>query len=186
MKNILTLDCEFNQPSRKTVQIGAVICDVRSGDIIHRFNTFVNPLEPINPYITDLTGIKDSDVANAPMISDAYLMLKEVHHKYQCFVNPIVWGSGVRNDSSAIHEEYEQAIGESHTNFMGYRVIDAKTLYQSMRMFQNKKLKGGLKTACEELGIGFEGTNHNALDDAINTFRLWHHLMRKFYDGFKK
>lgn len=175
---IMSIDCEFNQPSKKTIEIGAAVYDVRSGDLIEKWQTFVNPNETLNPFITDLTTITDEQVTgeNVPQILEAFLQLKALHQKWQCFMNPIVWGSGVRNDSLALYEES----GIQEPNFMGYRVIDAKTIYQSYMMFQNKTIKGGLKKACETVGIGFEGTNHTALADAMNTFRIWYYLMRKF------
>lgn len=175
---ILTIDCEFNQPSKKTIEIGAAVYDVRSGEQLETFQTFVNPNEHITPFITELTTITDDMVSgtNVPLIKEAFLRLRELHLRHACFMNPIVWGSGVRNDSLALYEE--SAVQEP--NFMGYRVIDAKTLYQSYMMMHNKQIKGGLKTACERLGIGFEGKNHTALADAVNTFRIWHFLTRKF------
>lgn len=180
---IMSLDCEFNQPSKKTIQIGAAIFDVRSGgDPIATLEIYVDPQEPIEPYITELTGITDDNVKGALTIKEAFQVLKNFHEEHQVFINPLVWGSGVRNDSSSLHEES----GSEAPNFMGYRVIDAKTVYQSVQMFRNKKIKGGLKTACETLGIGFEGTAHTALADAINTFRIWNFMLRKAHEGFKQ
>lgn len=173
--NIMSLDCEYNQNSGKTIQIGAAIYTV-NGVLIEKFETFVNPGEPINPDITTLTTITDKDVANAPTIKEAYEMLEYIHAKHKCFKNPIVWGSGVRNDSQMIHVES----GVERENFMGYRVIDAKSIFQSIQMMQGKMVRGGLKKTCETLGIGFEGKAHTALADAMNTFRVWHYLVKRF------
>lgn len=173
--NVLSIDCEFNQPSKKTIQIGAAVFKVSSGELLEKAEIYVNPGEPITPFITELTGIRDQDVANGMSIRDAYLTVKSMHERHKCFMNPIVWGSGVRNDSLAIYEES----GVEEPNFMGFRVIDAKTVFQSIQMMKNKQVKGGLKKACEVVGIGFEGTNHTALADAINTFRIWHFLTKQ-------
>lgn len=176
---VMSLDCEFNQPSRKCIQIGAAVYDARSGQLIAEFETYVNPGEPIQPFITELTGITDRDVANAPKILEAYEMLHDFHTRNQVFRNPIVWGSGYRNDSQTLHEES----GVLVENFMGFRVIDAKSILQSIQMFRSKQVGGGLQNACEKiLKIGFEGDQHRALTDAKNTFRVWHHLVRKFGD----
>lgn len=182
----MSLDCEFNQPSRKTIEIGAAIYDVRSGDLIAKFKTFVDPGEPVNPEITELTRITNEDVQGAPTISEAFQKLKEFHAKWEPFMNPLVWGSGKSNDSLALYEES----GTVEANFMGFRVIDAKTLYQSLRIFSGKKIKGGLSEACSAkgLGIGWDeayGKNHGALADAHNTFRVWYHMIRKFEEGYK-
>lgn len=174
--NILSIDCEYNQPSGKTIQIGAAVYNAVTGLLIEKFETFVNPGEPINPEITTLTTITDMDVKNAPSIKEAYEMVEMIHAAHKCFTNPIVWGSGVRNDSLSIWQEADPG----RPNFMGYRVIDAKSIFQSVQMMNNKTVRGGLAKTCVTLGIGFEGRAHTALADAMNTFRVWHFLTKRF------
>lgn len=175
--NIMTLDAEYNQPSGKTIQIGAAVYNAVTGLLIEKFETFVNPGEPISEFIVELTGITDQDVYNAPNIKDAFEMLELIHAKHKCFTNPLVWGSGVRNDSFSI---YNESGVTDRPNFMGFRVIDVKSIFQSVQMMSNKTVRGGLKKSCETAGIGFEGRYHTALADAMNTFRLWHFLVKRF------
>lgn len=193
MRKIMVLDAEYNQPSRKCIQIGAAIYDVRNATCHGTLDIYVNPGEPITPEITDLTGITDKDVENAPNIISAYQMLNEFHKKHKCFRNPLVWGSGVRNDSLAIYEEFVKASEIIHMgygwhpdeNFMGFRVLDAKTLYQSIQLFEDSQYAGGLADSMKKLGLTFEGDKHRALTDAKNTFTIWYFLTRKMHDGFK-
>ena len=184
--NILSLDCEYTQPNQKTIQIGAAVFKASTGLLIERMEIYVNPGEPISQYITDLTGIRDSDVVNAPNIQEAFKMLHELHKKHKCFKNPLVWGSGTRNDSQMIYDEagLKGPEGELLQNFMGHRVLDVKSIYQSIQIYHNKTVRGGLSTACKSLGIGFEGTPHTALADAMNTFRVWHYLIKQFPKGY--
>jgi inhibitor of KinA sporulation pathway (predicted exonuclease) len=179
--NVLVIDAEFNQPSTKTIQIGAAVFKAKTGEMLESRCIYVNPGEPITPFITELTGVTDADVANGASIHEAYLLLKYMHERHKCFRNPIVWGSGVRNDSSHIYNEAMATLPpeQREENFMGFRVIDAKTLYQSFMMYQNTTVRGGLKKSMESLGLQFEGSAHNALADAINTFRFWHFLVRQ-------
>lgn len=192
--NIMSIDAEYNQPSHKTIQIGAAVFNARTGQLVAKFETFVDPGEPINDgtngycNIIQLTGITNGDVSGAPNIREAYLMLKEFHEKHQAFTNPLVWGSGARNDSDMIYKEaypiHEDRI--ENPNCMGYRVIDVKGLFQSIQLYYNKTVRGGLAQTCtKRLKIGFEGEPHRALSDAINTFRVWHHLVKEFPGGFK-
>lgn len=186
--NLMVLDVELNQPSRKVIQIGAAVFNARNAALIDRLEIYVNPDETIDPFITELTGIKNSDVQSGMSIYEAYNELKRFHSKHKCFRNPMVWGSGVRNDSIAIDEDYrryakENGMETDSENFMGFRVIDVKTIYQSVQIFENSQYSGGLKDSMKKLGLEFEGEAHRALTDAVNTFRIWYHLMRIFHDG---
>lgn len=194
MRKIMVLDCEFNQPSRKCIQIGAAIYDPRTAACHGTMETYVNPGEAITPEITNLTGIRNQDVASAPNIVEAWGMLKAFHAKHKAFKNPLVWGSGVRSDSSALYDEYMEAMGwdfgkgtikHEEDNFMGWRVIDAKTLYVSIQLFEDGQYAGGLGDSMKRMGLVFEGDKHRALTDARNTFTIWYHLTRKMHDGFK-
>lgn len=62
----------------------------------------------------------------------------------------------------------------------GRRWIDAKTLYVSYCIENRLKLQAGLKKACSKIGVTFEGPAHNALQDALNTFKIYRHLLRYF------
>lgn len=192
--NIMSIDCEFNQPSQKTIQIGAAVFNAHTGLLIDKFETYVDPGETINDgtnghcNIIELTGITDFDVSGAPKILEAFLMLKAFKDRHGAFRNPLVWGSGERNDSDMLWKEAypTQELRKENPNFMGHRVIDVKCVFQSIQILHNKSVSGGLANICNKrLGIGFEGEAHRALNDAINTFRAWYFMVKKFPGGFK-
>ncbi len=68
----LVVDVETTGGSSKTAditEIGAV--KVRGGEVLDQFQTLINPGYPIPPYISLLTGITDSMVADAPALAPA-------------------------------------------------------------------------------------------------------------------
>lgn len=173
--NIMVLDAEYNQPSQMPIQIGAAVFNARTGQMLESIEFYVNPGEPLHPEIIELCGITDQDVLGGVSPLEAYQELERLHKKWKCFRNPLVWGSGVSNDSQTIYLKS----GAEGENFMGFRVLDVKTLYQSMQVYKNKQFAGSLETVCERLGLGFEGKPHRALSDAINTFRVWFYLVKR-------
>lgn len=179
--NVMSLDIELNNLNKKpkVIEIGAVVIKTETGEVVEMFHTYVNPKELITEYITNLTGITNNVMETPhPDITEAYYLLKEFHKRRECLMNPIVWGSSTRNDSNSI---WQEACVEED-NFMGHRVIDAKTLYQSHKMKTNGKVRGGLETACKDLGLGWSSTYgepHRALADAYNTARVWDFLVSK-------
>ena len=84
-KSRLPLDTEFvafdiettglNAMNDRMTEIGAVIFS--GGEVKQVFNTFVDPQMHIPPDITQLTGIKDSDVKGAPLEKEAMEMFMD-------------------------------------------------------------------------------------------------------------
>ena len=74
----VVLDTEttgFSPEQDALIEIAAAI--VSGPDIRARFSTFVNPEKPIPPFISELTGITDKDVENAPLAHEAVQALAE-------------------------------------------------------------------------------------------------------------
>lgn len=75
----VVLDLETSGGSPKVgagiTEIGAV--KIRGGEVIGKFQTFINPGTPIPPFITVLTGITDAMVIAAPKITEVLPALLE-------------------------------------------------------------------------------------------------------------
>ena len=170
---LTALDLEMNQPSGKIIQIGAVIGDTDTGEISQRLRIYVNPGEPIAPFITELCDItqKEIDDQGIPLY-DAYLQLKEFHLKYSTFLNCLTWGGG---DSQAIYDQL--TLDQRDEGCFGRRWIDAKTIYVSEQIARGQPVQGGLAKVMTKYNLKFNGRKHDALDDAENTFRLYHDML---------
>lgn len=170
--NILSLDLELNQPSNTIIQVGYVIGNLETGEILERVRSYVRVSELINPYIIQLTGITDEDIMRrGESLQDVYKRLAFLHTKHKCFRNALTWGGG---DSS----ELRQALNLDVVEYaLGRRWIDAKTLYVSRAIARKGTYQAGLAKAMGKLGLSFEGQKHDALDDAHNTFHIYRRLL---------
>lgn len=77
-EDVCVLDTETTGLSFHDCQLTEIACArLRGRKIVERFHTFVNPGQPIPPKIIELTGIKDSDVTDAPRPKEAVAKLAE-------------------------------------------------------------------------------------------------------------
>lgn len=65
----------LNPNQNGITEIGAV--RLRHGEIVDTWSTFVNPEQPISAHITNVTGITDDMVADAPTMGEALTMFKK-------------------------------------------------------------------------------------------------------------
>lgn len=180
MKELLvSLDLEMNQPSGRIIQIGACLGNVRTGELLSRFDVKVNPFETLDPRITALTGITQREVDAADSLPAAYRSLSAwlLPHADTRVLNPLTWGGG---DSETLREQLNM---QDERWLFGRRWIDVKTLYVAWRMVQGKDIQGGLAKAMTKLGLSFQGRKHNATDDAVNTFRMYCALLARFKES---
>lgn len=172
---ILSLDLELNQPSQKIIQIGYAIGDITTKEILKTGSIFVDPKEPLNPEIIALTGIEDSMVQGAGTLQEAYAVMRADFIAYDCFINPITWGGG---DTTLLREQLGL---EGDRWIFGRRWFDVKTLAFHERIKQTGFLnvQGGLAKSMRWFDLSFKGRKHNAMDDAVNTLRLYFKLLER-------
>lgn len=79
MKKFVIIDIETtgNQYKQddKIIEVGAVV--IENGEITERFSSFVNPKQPVPPFIQQLTGINDDMLKRAPSFREVAPMLLE-------------------------------------------------------------------------------------------------------------
>ena len=175
--NYLSLDLELNTNAEgkttKIIQVGVAIGSPEYPDDISTHSWYVNPGEPLSPFITQLTGITESMVVegSTPLSSIAEQLL-ELVDKYQTFVNPVQWGCG---DVAELKGEF--AAGDIPFRCFGHRHIDVKTIYSYIETSRGKEAKGGLQSCMSKHKLKFEGQPHRAEVDAFNTLRFYFALL---------
>ena len=81
-----------------------------NGSLIDSFTTLVKPAEPIDDFITDLTGITNDLVSDAPAISDA------IKNFYNFVGSDILVGYNVHFDINFIYDVLQDTHGLDFTN----------------------------------------------------------------------
>lgn len=173
--NILcSLDLEMNQPSDTIIQVGYVVGNVDTGDILVRRSYDIYTDETIDPSIISLTGITQERVNNGISLEEAYMHIQEDRKVFEFFRNPLTWGGG---DSQLLRKQL--GIDTTDAYVFGRRWIDCKTLYISLAIANGLNYKGGLARVMTRYGLKFEGRKHDAMYDAENTFILFRTLLDK-------
>jgi inhibitor of KinA sporulation pathway (predicted exonuclease) len=178
----MALDLELNNardgstPNPKIIQVGVAFgtWEQYKDNAIVTKKWYIDPQEPIYPFITTLTGITDEDVANGLPHSVIAQELGDMIEKHKPFVNPVTWGGG---DSVELLSEFKQR-GIAFPHF-GRRWIDVKTWYVMHMLSTGKTPAGGLKSAMAQFKIPFKGVAHRADVDAHNTLRFCFALLER-------
>ncbi|MBR6542564.1 MAG: PolC-type DNA polymerase III [Anaerotignum sp.] len=156
----VVFDIETTGLSRETeniTEIGAV--KLQDGKIVDRFSTFVNPEKPISEEITNLTGITNEMVVDAPVIQD-------VLPKFMEFCGDAVMVAHNANfDMGFIRVNAERKCGMEVKN----TVLDTLELSRSLLPELNKHK---LNLVCDHLGVSLEG-HHRAVNDAEATAEVF-------------
>jgi DNA polymerase III epsilon subunit family exonuclease len=164
------VDLETTGPSPKSgsaiTEIGAV--KVKSGLLQGEFESFVNPLLPIPQYITELTGITDLMLANAPIIDDALPLFLEFtgDHKEIILVahNAPFDLSFLKSAAEAIDLPWPD-----------YKVLDTVTIARQV-LSLDEVANCKLSTLAQFFGSNVD-PSHRALDDAKATTEVLHGLL---------
>lgn len=138
------------------IEIG--IIKVSNLKIVDKFQSLINPAKNIPYFITQLTGITDDDVYNAPMFDEIAEELKE-------FIgDSILTAHNFSFDYSFLKREFENAHSDPLKN------LQLCTLKVARRMYPMLKSKS-LGSVCYHLKVKNKNA-HRALDDAEVTAKI--------------
>ncbi|MEP6945436.1 MAG: exonuclease domain-containing protein [Acidobacteriota bacterium] len=149
-------------PPCRITEIGAY--RVQDGMVVDEFQTLVNPEMPIPPFITELTGISNSMVADAPVFAD-------VAHDFLEFIGDsvlVAHNSGfdmrfLNHEVSRIYEDYRVA-------------NPCLCTVQLSRKLLPDILNHKLKTVAEHYSIDLVN-HHRASADAFATAHIFINLL---------
>lgn len=161
----IALDLEttgLSPTDNRIIEIGAA--KIVHGVVEEKFITFVNPQCPIPRFITEITGITDEDVENAPVFEDICGRLNEFLLGY-----PLL-GHNIIMDYSMLKESFLRCRVKYTSNGIDTLKI-AKTILPEAE-------KKSLEYLTEYLGIKVNA-HHRAYDDAMAAYELYRILMKR-------
>lgn len=167
----VVLDCET---SGSAPHLGAAITEigavkVQGGNILDTFSTLINPRHPIPSYITELTGINDLMVTEAPEIS---VVLPDLFAFFEDESTVFV----------AQNAPFDLSFLKSAASMNGYlwpkmRTLDTAVL--ARRVLDREEAPNcKLSTLASLFGASIQ-PNHRALDDALATVDVLHGLFER-------
>lgn len=167
MDEYICIDLEttgLNPKKDRIIEIGAV--KVCQGEITERFSTLIQPGRKLEERITELTGIRDEDLENAPEIEAVLEQLLE-------FMGDLpLLGHSILFDYSFL----KKACVNQKLPFEKYGVDTLKLARKYLASLEHKNLE----YLCDYYGI--EHHAHRALADAEATVALYQRLCEQFYN----
>lgn len=163
--HLVILDLEMNQPSGRIIQIGAVSLDMIRLEIVPFFNEFVNPQEPLDPYITKLTGITPDTLKRADHLREVGTAFWEKIKEHSPASGIGAWGS----DCQKFHKTSVN-VGIDVPDVL--RMLNVRKVFSGIKVGHEDSIGTGLTKMLAAYGLPFEGQHHDAFDDAYMTTKL--------------
>ena len=162
---VVDLEATSTGSKAKIIQVGIVV--IENGEIIDQYATDVNPHEPLDSHIKELTGLTDQRLAAAPEFSQVAGKI------FELVKDGIFVAHNVQFDANLLAE---------FLFFEGYELrtprVDTVELAQVLYP-QFEKYNLGI--LCQELGIELEHA-HTALSDAQATAELLLYMRQKLFE----
>jgi len=138
---------------------------IKSGSVIDRFSSFVDPLKPLSDFTTKLTGITQTDVQGAPK-------LEEVLRKFFDFSkDSILVAHNAPFDLGHIYENYKRL------NISSVKQPSIDTLMLAKVVYPDRQ-RYSLDQLCKFLKVPMNG-HHRAINDAEATQEIFLHMLRE-------
>lgn len=167
VRDYLCVDLEttgLNPKLDKIIEIGAV--KVKDGKITDTFGTFVHPGKALPEYVSELTGITQNDLANAPLIAGVLPQFLEFAEEL-----PLV-GHQLLFDYAFL----KRAAVNARLTFERSGIDTLKLARKFLQKLPSRKLSD----LCEHYEIELQA--HRAMEDAKATHFLYRKLCENFFE----
>lgn len=154
----------------KIIQIGAIKFNRKTGEM-QEFSTYIDPGIPISDFITELTGITNKDIANAPQFEDI------AEDLYQFLPGYLVFAHNASFDMKFLLYNFN-ALGYLLDNTVCCTVGMSRHFFPALKNFK-------LNTVAEHLSIQ-QFAHHTALDDARVCGLIAAECLRRVEEGYEK
>ena len=159
---VVDLEATSTGSKAKIIQVGIVV--IEDGKIVDHYTTDVNPHEPLDAHIKELTGLTDQRLAQAPDFSQVARKI------FDLVENGIFVAHNVQFDANLLAE---------NLFFEGYELRNPRVdTVELAQVFFPELEKYSLPILCRELGISLKHA-HTALSDAQATAELLLFLRKK-------
>ncbi|MGC4377776.1 3'-5' exonuclease [Fictibacillus sp. Mic-4] len=168
----IVYDLEMTNRLSEIIEIGAVRLRMIRGELqaVDQFQSFVQPkMDTLNHRIMSLTGITKGDIITAPPFTAVIKDFQEwigVREYYLCSWGPEdKWA--LITDATYHNIPIDWIINHNDLQFLF-----------SMLHESEKGFRYGLTRALNKLNIKQEGSQHRALDDALNTAKIFKEIYK--------
>lgn len=156
----VSVDLEMANNNLESVcQLGVVVFD--NFEVVHQWESLVNPQEPFGYYQTQVHGLKAEDVANAPTMEELKTTLIDL------LEGNVVCSYGW-NDYHALRGNFK---------LPSCTWIDVSRVVRTVLLGNKKGVKSNLRDVCANHNIAFPN-HHNALADAMAAGNVLNHMMK--------
>ncbi len=159
------IDIETTGGNARFEKITEIAIFIHDGEkVVHEYSTLINPGKYLPPFITQLTGITNEMLADAPSFFE---VAKEI---VQLTEGKTIVAHNAHFDYGFIREEFK-SLGYNYNRSLLCTVKLARKLIPGFRSYS-------LGTLCQQLGIANEA-RHRAAGDALATAKLFDLLLAK-------
>lgn len=152
----------LNPKEDSIIEIGCI--KIKEGKEVDRFETFIKPAEAISERITEITGINNEMIVNAPQFN--YI----ANQLWKFLKDEIIVGHNVKFDINFLYENFLNSLGLSFYNNYLDTLSLSREVYQDVESYKLEDLAKKLKV---------ESQNHRAMADCILVKELLNDLMNE-------